>query len=235
MTKAELRTATKQALGNVSSTTVTDTWYDSRVYSAYRRLCTFQGQVTRPGSVQPQFRVLRFYELEQRSSRALNTSLAENFVTPNSSNVFSILDIYDRTNDVPLRRMSRREWLALDPDDTGTPTRWHPGGKSGYMGYYIDKRPSAGDGSEDITVYEYTYQYPATLTLDTTEPIIPLEWHPAIWYGAVAEGAQLLDDSEKAAEYEALFIKFIAERKTPHEEAMTGYSGGRRYIPIGRN
>lgn len=235
-TKAELRILVKQAVGGRSSATITNGWYDQRIHNGYVRLCTFQGPVSRPGRAQPQFRVLRFFELEERTARSLTTSLTTNFVTaqaPASGNIPMVVSsLYDRTNNISLRRPSRRDVLRLDPDATGRPTRWLPAGQGGVVGYFLDKIPVVA--SDNIDVYEYTYCYPVEMATDGTYPLIPPAWHEAIWLAAAVETAALLDMPEKADELNQRFLAFIAERKTPHEEASSsGIGGARGNIRIG--
>lgn len=99
------------------------------------------------------------------------------------------------------------------------------------MGYYIYPRP--GSTADAISVYEYIYKYPANLT-GTATPVIPVNWHDAIWMGASADGARLIDDTQRAEELEGRFLAFIAERKSPHEEASYGgLSGARRTVRVG--
>ena len=232
LTLLQLRTLTKQMVGNRTSPTITDSWYTDRIVSGYRRLCSFQGVVAAPGVTKPQMRQLGFFELEDRTSRTLTTALASNFVTPSGSNIALVLDVYDATNNVPLGAMNEREMRSLDPDATGRPTKWMPGGKSGAVGYYLDKRPAVS--ADELTVYEWTQKYPAALAADGDSPIIPEDWHVAIVYAAAKEAALLMDMPEKTDEMEGRFINYIAERWSPKELAgKRGRSGPRRYTPVG--
>ncbi len=227
MTFEELKAATKQALGQRSSTNITDTWYGTRVNNAYRRLCTFQGIVAAvrpPGT----FRVLRFHELEHENDRDLTTALTTNFVTLDAT-IYAIRNLYDLTNDRPLRRYAMRELDRRDPDTAGVPYAWCPGGQGGVLGYYIYPRPQTS--AQEIEVRERLYLYPTALSADDDEPVIPEEWHQAIWQAAASEGALLIDWSEKHAEMESRFMQFIAERRSPGEENDSG--GGRRYFMVG--
>lgn len=222
-----LRTMTKQLLGQRTITTSDDTtWYSDRVNAAYRRLTTFQGHVTTPALKQPALRILRFMELERQDDRTITTT-GNPFVAPVASGVYMILDVYDRTNNRWLSRIPIKYYRRLDPDETGTPVRWTPGGQGGVV-YFVHPIPSAV--SEEIAVRETTYTYPTALT-GTGSPIIPEVWHPAIAYAAASEGALLLDWRDRHAEMEQRFLSYIAERKSPHEEA--DYSGGRRYFHVG--
>ena len=183
--------------------------------------------------VQPQFRILRFFELEQRSARAISAGTS-NFITPTASNVCVVTDIYDRTNDRGLKRVNTREMRRYDPDATGVPRYWRPAGDAGTIGYEVSPYPAAA--SSAIDVYEYTYNYPASLVNATDSPVIPAAWHPAIWMAAAAEAAEILDIPEKSQEMEARFVGFIAERKSPREEsAYTGRAGARSNIMVGEN
>lgn len=233
LTKVDLRTLTKQHLGNRTSTNVDDAWYDARVLSAYRQLCTFQGYVQAPGMRQPQMRRLGFFELQDRQSRTLAITLTSNFITPSpATNVVTVIDLYDRTNNRGLDLRGRRDIYARDPDATGRPTCWTPAGEGGVVGYYLDRRP--GVAADEIIVYEYVYRYPTALAADVDTPIIPDVWHIAITYAAAAEGALLLDMPEKHTEMTAKFGAFIAERKSPIEQAaFSGFAGQRRWTPIG--
>lgn len=238
MTLGDLRTLVKQLLGQRVISTVNDTtWYNDRVNAAYRRLSTFQGYVTAPGLKQPAQRILRFHELENMTARTLNVAafpLSTNFVQPSVANVYTVMDVYDRDNDRWLQRVPVKYMRRLDPDETGTPLRWTPGGDGANtaqaVGYYVHPKPTAGS-SEEIAVYEYTYRYPTALSTDGNSPVIPEVWHPAIAYAAASEGALLLDWRDRHADMEQRFMAYVAERKSPYEEGA--YSGGRRYMQVG--
>lgn len=234
LTKADLRTLTKQLVGNRTSTTIDSTWYDARVLSGYRRLCTFQGAVQSPGLRQPQQRRLGFFELMDRQSRSLTTALTSNFITPSpSTNVAYVYDIYDRTHNRGLDRRGLRELVTRDPDATGIPRLWCPVGQGGVVGYYVDRVPALT--ADEITVYEYVQKYPADFASDAATPVIPDIWHIAIAYAAASEAAILLDIPEKHAEMEGKFTGFISERRSPMEDAAhSGLAGARRSTPIGR-
>lgn len=235
LTKAELRTRAKQLLGNrtsITGTVIDDAWYDERVMDGYRQLCTFQGPVQLSARQRPAMRTLRFFELEERTAATLSVALTSNFVTPTASNVYIVDDIYDRTNNRGLDMMSERERRHCDPDATGKPRRWRPGGAGGVQGYYIDQRPGAA--ADEIDVYEMTYQYPADLVDDADTPVIPAVWHPAIYLLAAAAGADLLDMPARAQELKSDFYRFISERKSPYEELhRAGQAGARRSIRVG--
>jgi len=224
-----------QAVGNRTSANIDTAWYNARVLSGYRRLCTFQGAVQSPGLRQPQQRLLGFFELEDRQARSLTTALTSNFVTPSpATDVVTVVDLYDRTNNRGLDRRARRELLTRDPDGTGRPRAWCPAGQGGVVGYYIDRVPLTS-ATDDIDVYEYVYKYPSAMATDISVPVIPDVWHIAIAYAAGAEAALLLDMPEKNAELEGKFIAFISERQSPMEEAAkSGLAGSRRFTPIGR-
>jgi hypothetical protein len=231
LTLTELIALTKQALGGRATGLLNDAWYTSRINSAYARLTTFQGMVQAPGMRKPQHRAVRFFELYEDDDRDITAAIVttSNFITPTatSAQVVYVDNVYDLDNDRPLARKSVRHLNRRNPQETGTPQIWCPGGK-GATGYYIYPIPSTS--SEEIAVRERTYQYPAVLT-GADVPVIPAAWHTAIWYAAVAEGAALLDWVEKAEEYEGKFIQFIAERRSPVEES--GGAGGRRHFSIG--
>lgn len=236
LTKADLRTLTKQLVGNRTSSTIDDDWYDARVLSGYRRLGTFQGVVNSPGIRQPQMRRLGFFELQDRQSRSLTSALTSNFVTPSpATNVVTVTDVYDRTHDRGLDRRGLRELRTRNPDATGIPRAWCPAGQGGVVGYYIDRVPTTTDITVDaIAVYEWLYKYPAAMTLDADVPVIPDVWHIAIAFAGASEAALLLDMKEKHDELEGKFIGYIAERKSPMEEAAhSGLAGSRRFTPIG--
>ena len=227
MTLEDMRRLTQQHIGFKVITTgdVTgDNWYDERVNAAYRRLVTFQGRV--PSTPRPTKRILRFFEFEQETDRSISIGTT-NFITPAGTRVHMVMDVYDLTNARWLARRSTKEMRRLNPTEPGTPLRWVPGGKGGALGYFIHPIPTASD--HEISVREYYYQYPDTLTTGQS-PSIPDEWHIAIPYAAAAEAALLLDWSERHQEMEQKFLAFIAERKSPHEEAS--FSGGRRYFNI---
>ena len=231
MTKAELRAAVQQALGNRSSTTVDDDWYDTRVLSGYKQLVTYQGLVQRPGIKQPQFRVLRFPQLEDRMTRSLSSSLTSNFVA-NQATVLLVEDVFDRTNNRGLDRESERRIRQLDPDENGVPRRWEPSSEAGVDGYYIYPYPS--DSADDIDVYEYVITEPVLAT-DGTSPVIPDEWHQAIVHLAAAEAAVLFDMPEKALEHRTLFTAIVAGLQAPNELRSTaGMAGNRRRIRVGQ-
>jgi hypothetical protein len=176
--------------------------------------------------------VVRFFELYQDDDRTLTTSLftASNFVVPIFTAIASVVyvdSIYNLTDNTPLRRKSIRYLNSRDPQATGTPQMWCPSG-SGSGGYYIHPIPSTT--AEQISVRERVYQYPTVLT-GSAAPVIPAAWHAAIWMAAAAEGASLIEWPEKATEMEQRFMAFIAERRSPVEEA--GAAGGRRYFTVG--
>lgn len=231
MNLSQLRTLTKQALGNRVITTDSDGWYTDRVNSAYARIALFNGPTKVPGRREPRMRTLRFFELMDAVDNSITDALTDNFVTPTSTQtrLFAVTDVYDLTNDRYLNRPARRRLRRLNPDATGIPTEWVPDGVGGVTGYRIYPRPS--QSSEEIDVREYVYLYPDVLTGDGDTPVIPLNWHPPIWMAAASEGAKLLDWPEKATEMEGLFMDFLAGNKTPVEESA--YSGGKRWFNVG--
>lgn len=234
LNKGELRAETKRLVGNRTATDLDDDWYDARVLSGYRQLCTFQGYVQSPGVRQPALRRLGFFELQDRQARSLSFGVqTTNFVTPDpATDVVTVVDVYDRTNNRGLARRPLRDLLMRDPDGTGRPTFWCPAGQGGVVGYYIDKFPGSAD--DDIDVYEYVQKYPTALASDTTNPVIPDVWHFGIALCAAVEAAQLLDMPEKATEMTSAFEKFIAARKSPIEESgFSGRAGQRRMVIVG--
>ena len=238
LTKADLRTLTKQLVGNRVSATIDSTWYDTRVQSGYSRLCTFQGLVNAPGMKQPTMRRLGFFELQDTQSRSIGIApvspvITSNFITPSpATNVCVITDIYDRTHDRGLDRRGMRELRTRNRDATGIPRLWCMAGQGGVIGYYVDRIPALV--ADNIDVYEYVYKYPTALATDGVAPVIPDVWHIAIAYAAASEAAELLDMAEKHAELESKFLGYIAERKSPMEEAAhSGLAGTRRWTPIG--
>lgn len=227
MTKAQLRTLLKQTLGNITSTSVTDSWYDDRVLSGYRQLVTFHGPVAGPP---PQYRVLRFPSMEDRLSRTIDSSFTENFI-PIQATVAVVIDVFDRTNNRALDPMNDTDVRRLDPDEAGTPRLWRFGGKADSLGYYIWPRPTLA--AHAISVYEQVIKEPV-FTSDGDSPKLPAEWHVAIIYLAAAEGARLLDWSDKAAEMDGQFVSFVATRLSPGERSVIAAKGGsRRNIRIG--
>jgi len=242
LSKADLRNLTKQLVGNRTSVNIGDPWYDTRVQSGYRRLCTFQGAVTSPGLKSPQMRRLGFFELQDRQARTISsatpalTGNSGNFIIPlPATNVVTVVDIYDRTNNRGLDRRNLRELRTRDPDKTGRPRTWCPVGQGGTVGYYVNQIPTTTDTTVDaIDVYEWVYKYPADLVQLTDYPVIPDPWHIAIVYAAASEAAMLWDMPEKHGELEQKFLGYIAERKSPIEEAAhSGLAGARRFTPIG--
>lgn len=230
MTKATLRSLVKQAVGNRTSTAIDTAWYDTRVLNAYKHLVTYQGMVMRPGRKSPQFRILRFPQLESRLTRALDTSISINFVA-NQATVEVVDDVFDRTNNRGLTRRSERRIRQLDPDEAGVPRIWEPASEAGVDGYYI--WPSPGVATDDIDVYEYVVLTPI-LASDSTEPLVPAEWHPAIAYLASAEASEFFDMPEKAAEQRAAFNALVSSLQAPNEiRAAAGLAGNRRRIRVG--
>ena len=231
LTRAELVTLTKQALGNRTGGALTDSWYVDRVNSAYSRLSTFQGLVMAPGMRRPRFRVLRFFELYNDDDRTIATSdvTSSNFITPTTTKSIVYVDnVYNLTDDRQLQRKSIRYMNSQNPQQTGTPLRWAPGGMAA-PGYYVHPIPSTS--AHEISVRERTYQFPDEMDDDSDIPVIPAAWHAAIWMAAAAEGASLIDWPEKSAEMEQKFMAFIAERRSPVEES--GAAGGRRHFTVG--
>jgi hypothetical protein len=229
--RGELVTLTKQALGNRTGGNLSDAWYSDRVNTAYARLTTFQGLVMAPGMRRPRFRVLRFFELYNDDDRTIAAAdvATSNFITPASSSPVVYVDnVYNLTDDRQMARKSIRYMHTLNPQQTGKPLRWAPGGKAA-PGYYIHPIPSST--SDSLTVREHTYQYPDEMTADGDYPVVPGVWHSGIWMAAAAEGASLIDWPEKSAEMEQKFMAFIAERRSPVEES--GAAGGRRHFTIG--
>lgn len=228
-TYEELVALAKQAMGGRNTGLMTDAWYGDRINAGYARLATFQGPVQAPGMSQPQMRVLRFFELYFTDDRTITSGLSTNLITPvaTADKVVCVDNVYDLTNDVHLRRKSRRYIDRRNPQGTGRPREWAPGGDGG-AGYYV--YPIPGDASDEISVRETTYQYPDELTAGET-PVIPAAWHTAIWLAAAAEAALLIDWPEKENEMENRFMRFIAERRSPVEESGAG--GGRRYFSVG--
>lgn len=232
MTLSEIRALVKQACGNRTSTTITATlggWYDDRINEAYRRVCTFQGPVNRPGTDKQERRVLRFYELyDEASPVTYATGLSTNFITPQNTSVAFMQDLWDNTNDVWLERISERAMRRRKPTETGIPLEWTPDGRAGALGYRIYPIPSVA--AEQIAVIEYSYSYPTAMALDATAPVIPAAWHMAIYYAAVSEAAELMNWTERKTEFENKFIGFIAEHRSPKEE--NARAGGRRSLNI---
>jgi hypothetical protein len=188
---------------------------------------------------QPAKRRLGFFELQARTVSSITTAATSNFVVPAAEvavpgSVVTILDIYDSTNNRGLGTMSMADARSNDPDAVGRPTRFVPAGNApgSAVGYYIDRRPSVV--TDNIGIYEYTYNYPDAIAGDGDSAIIPDPWHMAIAYAAGAEAAILLDMPEKAQELEGRFLAIVAERKSPMEEAgYRGIGGARRYSTIG--
>ena len=235
LTTPELLALVKQSVGGRNSGLMTDAWYITRLNSAYSRLCTFQGVVMAPGMRRPQFRVIRFYELYEDVDHTLVIG-TDNFIEVldglTADSVVYVDNVYDRTNDRPLKREAIRYMNSQNPDDLGIPRRWCPSGNHGSTGYFIHPHP--GVTNDVITVRERTYNYPPELVDATPEiqnPIIPGAWHKGIWLAAVAEVADIIDWPEKSAEFEQKFMKFLAERRSPVEEA--GAAGGRRHFTVG--
>lgn len=230
MTKATLRTLVQQSVGNRTSTTIDDAWYDTRVLNAYKQLVTFQGMVMRPGRKAPQFRILRFPQLENRLPRTLDTSLTSNFVA-NQAAVYTVDDVFDRTNNRGLDRESERRIRQLDPDETGPPRRWEPASENGVDGYYI--WPFPGVTTDNIDVYEYVVLTPV-LNSDGDSPLLPDEWHPAIAYLASIEASEQFDMPERATEMRNAFQSLVSSLQAPNEiRSAAGLAGNRRRIRVG--
>lgn len=231
MTKATLRTLVQQAVGNRSSTTIDDAWYDTRVLNAYKQLVTFQGMVMRPGRKSPQFRVLRFPSLETRLTRTLGIPAPVTNFVANQATVYTVDDVFDRTNNRGLDRESERRIRQLDPDEPGIPRRWEPASENGVDGYYIWPTPSVV--AHEIEVYEYVVLTP-TLASDPSMPQIPDEWHPAIAYLATIEAAAQFDMPERAEEMRSSFANLVASLQAPNEiRSAAGLAGNRRRIRVG--
>ena len=228
LTYEDLIALTKQALGGRNTGLMNDAWYGDRVNSAYSRLCTFQGPVSAPGLSQNN-RVIRFFELYDTDSRTISSGLASNFITPiaGADKVVFVDNVFDTTGERQLARKSIRWMMQRDPTHPGEPRSWTPGGQ-GNPGYFI--HPIPGVAGDEVTVQERTYQYPDALSAGES-PVIPSAWHAAIWRAAAAEAASLIDWPEKANEMETMFMRFLAERRSPVEES--GAAGGRRYFTVG--
>jgi len=169
-------------------------------------------------------------ELETTNSQTISTTLTDNFITPISTgrDLYMVTDLYNTTDKRPVRRISKRKMQRLNPTETGKPRLWCPVGSLTGVGYRIYPIPSTS--SQQITVREYSYYYPLILSTDSQEPVIPDEWHPVIWMMAAAEGALLLDWTEKEQEMEGKAKLFIASRKSPYEEAS--FAGGRTHFNV---
>jgi hypothetical protein len=233
LTLTALLALTKQALGGRTGGLMTDSWYIDRINMAYARVASFQGLVMAPGMRRPQFRVLRFFELYREDDRTIRTTdvTDSNFITPAFAKPVVYVDsVFDLTNDRMLRRKAIRHMNRLNPAQAGQPTQWCPTGRNAASGYLVHPVPAVA--ADEVLVREKTYRYPDALTsaLDDT-PIIPSAWHAAIWRAAAAEAAELADWPEKAAEMEQKFMSFLAERRSPVEEA--GAAGGRRHFTVG--
>jgi len=226
MTPDELITLTQQHVGNRSSATITDAWYLARVQSGYNRLATFQGYVQRPGQKQPQFRRVRFYELQHEIERTISSSLTNNFVA-NSTGVYSVDGLWNNTDGVRIDGWPHRKMMTVDKTATGYLRYWCPDGKSNTQGYRVYKIPTS-----DVTVTEYVYNLPETLSEGGSAPVIPSEWHTAIHLAAGAEAAELLRMPDQSMALEQRFLAFIAERKSPYEEAKS--RGGFGHFHVGR-
>lgn len=235
LTTVELLALTKQSLGGRNSGLMTDAWYVDRINNAYSRLCTFQGIVMAPAMRRPKFRVIRFHELYDDADYNIVAGAADNFISvPNGTTEGSVVyvdNVYDLTNNRPLDRKSLRYTLDRNPDDFGIPRSWCPTGSRGATGYFVHPRPE--DSGDAILVRHRTYNYPQELiaTALVVDPIIPPPWHAGIWIAAAAEAAAIIDWPEKSAELEQMFMKFLAERRSPVEEA--GAAGGRRHFTVG--
>ena len=77
----------------------------------------------------PRMRVLRFYELKDRTTATISTGLTDNLITPTASNVAFIEDIYDNTNKRWLDRVATRAIRRRDSVELGVPVDAgrHPG------------------------------------------------------------------------------------------------------------
>lgn len=222
MTGAELVLAVKRHVGNISTTgtlAIDDSWYVDRVNEGYRRVCTYQGPVTAPGAKSPMMRRVRFSELYDRLTRTLTTGGSTNFFA-NQASVYNVVGLYDRDNDRPIIRKSRRDFMRRDPEATGSVTIWTPDGEGDVRGYRVWRIPSVA-----LSIYEYVYKSAETLANDATAPVIPEEWHVAIEYAAAAAAASRIHNSQRANELEAMFRQQMSECQLSTEDPAS-YSRG---------
>lgn len=228
MDRDALVVQTKRHTGNRSSSgtlTVDDTWYADRVNEAYRWVATFQGHVTRPGSERSQFRSLRFYELQDELSNTIASASSTNFVEYQTG-VFTLIALYDMTNDRYVPRRSERHLMKRNRTETGAaPLIWAPAGDGNVAGYKVWPIPTS-----DTSVIEYARMYPTDLGASDS-PVIPEAWHPLIHIKAGSLACDLLKMYDDADRLERKALEFIASRKTPVEEAMA--AGGARWVPVG--
>lgn len=229
MTPDELILRIKQHTGNRTSAgptlVIDDDWYAARLNDGYKHVATFQGMVSRPGIRQPQFRVLRFVELEDRIERTINSGLSDNFIA-NSTGVFAVYGLWDQTNKRPIRIRSKRRLMEKDPTDSGDIQIWAPMGDGGVAGYRIWKVPDAS-----TTIHEHVYNYPETLTAGGSDPVIPENWHEAVHLAGGMIACGLLQMDDQSARLQTELHTMIATHRTPVEEARTG---GGRYSFVGR-
>ena len=224
MTRAQIRTLVQQHVGNRVTGVFNNAWFDARVLDAYRRLVSLQGRT--PGSDRggARYRHLRFPEMENRLTRSITLSEADNFLA-NQSGAFITIDIYDRTNDRGLSLVSEADLRYHDPDDLGVPREWRPGALNGINGYWIWPRP--GTTSDNIDVYETVLVTP-TLAADGDSPLVAEHWHRAIEYAAASDAAMLMDIPEKHDALEQKFAAYVSERLSYNEMAIRGSRSGRR-------
>ena len=235
MTRLEMQTRLKQALGNRASTvgvTIDDTWYNDRLLEGYQALLTMQGPTTGPSRGGGMYRrVLRFPEMETRVSTSLDID-TDNFVA-NASGTLLVLDIFDRDHDRPVSRPSEHNFKLRDPDETGIPREWYPAYEAGVSGIRVWPYPSTAD--EEIDVYLDVVTDPeTTFTSDSSVPRIEPVWHMAIVYKAAELGADLLEWPERAQEMSGKFDNYVARQLSRHEQqSRTAVGSQMRYIQVG--
>lgn len=214
MTPDEISTYLQQLTGNRTGGIWDAAYYMARVNEGYRRLATFH-HVTQKGEV----RTLRFQQFYDRlKDRVLAALPTDNFVA-NQSGVFALLGLYDRTNDQPIHPTAQRGLMQRNRDDTGRIVEWAPYAQAGVRGYLVWRRPDVA-----TTVDEYVYEYPETLTIGGSAPLVDEDWHELIAEAVAGKVANLQGEPSKAKTLNEQFIDNVFTRRTPDEEPMAARS-----------
>lgn len=205
----DLITLTKQHVGNRASVNVDRDWYLVRVQDAYQDLTTLSVPLPQGGR-----RVVRFDELYDTNDVVLPSAMTSNFQA-SQSDTWSMIALYDLDNNRDICNKPLRMLLRDNPTSTGRVLRWAAYAKDGVAGYLLWKIPSS-----DLNVRESVYKRAETLADDSTEPVIPDDWHECIHIIAGSKAARLLNLPDLSTRLSSDAINMIQAKRLPREESQ---------------